>query len=209
MSAIWTKICGITRAEDAETVARLGADAVGLVLYSASPRAVAVDQCKSLFGNLPAEVRRVALFVDPAEALVRQAVDSQCIDLLQFHGSETEDFCLQFDLPYMKAVRVRDLEQAQAEIENYPAAEKILLDKYQENVPGGTGKQFDWSIATKLVLANQQAIVLAGGLSPDNVQAAIRQVGPFGVDISSGVESAPGVKDPELIKKFIELSKSV
>ena len=209
MSAIWTKICGITRAEDAETAARLGADAVGLVLYPASPRAVAVEQCQSLFGKLPAAVTRVALFVDPAEALVRQAVESQCIDLLQFHGSETEDFCLQFDLPYMKAVRVRDLEQAQAEIEQYPAAEKILLDKYQANVPGGTGKKFDWNIATKLVSANQQAIVLAGGLSPDNVQAAIRQVGPFGVDISSGVESAPGVKDPELIKTFIELCKSV
>lgn len=209
MSAIWTKICGITRAEDAETAAQLGADAVGLVLYSASPRAVTIEQCQTLFGNLTGGIRRVALFVDPEATLVRQAVESRCIDLLQFHGSESEEFCSQFDLPYMKAVRVRDYQQALAEIANYPSAQKILLDKYQENVPGGTGKQFDWGIAEKLVAASEQAIVLAGGLNPDNVQAAIKQVGPSGVDVSSGVESSPGVKDAELVKQFIESSKSV
>lgn len=209
MSAIWTKICGITRVEDAEAAAETGADAVGLVLYPPSPRAVSVESCQALFGDLSAGIRRVALFVDPDRELVQQAVDSGCVDLLQFHGSESEEFCQQFGVPYMKAVRVQGLEQARGEMEQYPSAEMILLDKYVDNVPGGTGQVIDWSIAGQLVSASRLPVVLAGGLNPDNVSEAITQVKPFGVDVSSGVEKDPGEKDLEAVRLFIEMSKSV
>ena len=209
MSAIWTKICGITRVEDAEAAAEMGADAVGLVLYATSPRAVPVESVTTLFGQLPNRIRRVALFVNPESELVQRAVASQCVDLLQFHGSESAQFCRQFGVPYMKAIRVQDFQQAMDEIEQHPNAEMILLDKYVENVPGGTGQSFDWSLAAQLVADTELPVVLAGGLHPDNVAAAIEQVKPFGVDVSSGVEKAPGEKDLAAMRNFIEMSKSV
>ena len=209
MSAIWTKICGITRVEDAEAAAEMGADAVGLVLYATSPRAVPVESVTTLFGQLPNRIRRVALLVNPESELVQRAVASQCVDLLQFHGSESAQLCRQFGVPYMKAIRVQDFQQAIDEIEQHPNAEMILLDKYVENVPGGTGQSFDWSLAAQLVADTELPVVLAGGLHPDNVAAAIEQVKPFGVDVSSGVEKAPGEKDLAAMRNFIEMSKSV
>ena len=209
MSAIWTKICGITRAEDAEAAAKLGADAVGLVLYSRSPRAVFPADCGKILSSLSRDVRRVALFVNPEVGLVQEAMAAGGFDLLQFHGDETESFCLQFDTPYMKAIRVKDYEQAEREILAYPSAEMVLLDRYQENVPGGTGKPFDWTIAARLVAGTNKPVVLAGGLNANNVREAIEQANPFGVDVSSGVESHPGMKDLGEVKRFIESSKSV
>ncbi len=209
MSAIWTKICGITQAEDAEAVAGLGADAVGLNLYSQSARVVAIEECARIMAALPADVCKVALFVNPSAAEIQRAMDIAEFDLLQFHGDETEEFCLQFGLPFMKAIRVRDYQQAKSEMSAYQSAEMILLDRYQENVPGGTGKSFDWSIAAQLVIESEQPVVLAGGLNADNVSTAIEQVRPFGVDVSSGVELSPGKKDLTAVKRFIESSQSV
>lgn len=214
LSTIWIKICGITRAEDAEAVANMGADALGVVLYGPSPRSIGVEQISAVLANARSsntgsELTRVALFVDPQAELVAAVVATGLIDLLQFHGRESEQFCSQFGLPYMKAVRVRTPEQAQAEIDCHQAARMILLDRYQEDVPGGTGKTFDWNHAAKLVSANKQHIVLAGGLKPGNVEQALNVVAPFGVDVSSGVESSHGIKDLEKVKQFIEASRSV
>lgn len=209
MSGIWTKICGITQAEDAKAVANLGADAVGLNLYPGSPRVVAVEDCAKIMAPLPSTLRRVALFVNPTAEEVGNAVAIADFDLLQFHGDEPAIFCEQFGLPYMKAIRVRDFDQAEQEMQAYDSAEKILLDRYQEKVPGGTGKTFDWSIARRLVEASDQEIVLAGGLDATNVRLAIELVKPFGVDVSSGVELSPGIKDLVAMKQFIESSKSV
>lgn len=209
LSGIWTKICGTTRTEDAVAAAKMGADAVGLILFDKSPRAVTVDRCSELFAGLPSSMDRVAVLVNPELNLVAAALDSGVINMLQFHGEESEDFCQQFAVPYIKAVRVRDYDQAMQEVAAYPSASMFLLDRFQENVPGGTGKTFDWSIAGRLVSDIEQPVVLAGGLSPDNVAAAIEQVKPYGVDVVSGVEATPGVKDLQKLERFIEASKSV
>ena len=209
MSGIWIKICGLTRAEDAEAVANMGADAVGVVLFAGSSRAVEVQHCASILANVNSNAQRVALFVDPDIELVKSAIETDCIDLLQFHGNESVEFCEQFAFPYMKAIRVQNFEQAMARLEGYDSAEYILLDSFQPNVPGGTGKTFDWEIAQKLIQSCEQNIVLAGGLNPGNVRAAINKVQPFGLDVSSGVEQTPGIKDVQKVKKFIEEAKSV
>ncbi len=209
LSGIWTKICGTTRTEDAVAAANMGADALGLILFDKSPRAVDVAECAELFSGLPEQVRKVAIVVNPDTSLVHAALDSGVIDMLQFHGEESEKFCLQFAVPYMKAIRVRDYDQAMQEISRYPSADMFLLDRYQENVPGGTGKTFDWSIARKIVENTKQPVVLAGGLSPENVAEAIAEVAPFGVDVISGVEESHGVKDLSKVERFIEASKRV
>ncbi|MCG8414945.1 MAG: phosphoribosylanthranilate isomerase [Pseudomonadales bacterium] len=209
MSGIWTKICGTTRTEDAVAAAEMGADALGLILFEKSPRAVDVSQCTELFSGLPERVCKVAIVVNPDSSLVHEALDSGVIDMLQFHGEEPEKFCLQFAVPYIKAIRVRDYEQAMQEINKYPSADMFLLDRFQKNVPGGTGKTFDWSIARRIVDSTDQRVVLAGGLSPDNVAEAINQVEPFGVDVISGVEKSHGVKDLSKVERFIEASKRV
>ena len=209
MSGIWIKICGITRAEDAEAVANMGADAAGVVLFSGSSRAVDVAQCSSILGTLDSSIERVALFVDPAVELVQSAIASNCIDLLQFHGNESVKFCEQFAFPYMKAIRVQSYEQAVAVIEGHDSAKYILLDSYQKNVPGGTGKTFDWDIAQKIVTDSHKQVILAGGLNSENVAEAITKVAPFGVDVSSGVEQSPGIKSVDKVKMFIEEGRSV
>jgi len=209
LSGIWTKICGITASEDALAAAEFGADAVGLVLYGPSPRAVSPQSIGSIVAALPASMRKVALYVDPEEALVQESLQSGLINLLQFHGEETESFCSSFGVPYMKAIRVRSAEQALAQARAYPSAEMILLDRYQEDVPGGTGKTFDWGMAAEIVAGLKQPVILAGGLGCDNVLDAISRVKPFGVDVSSGVEAGHGIKDRIKMKQFIEGVKSV
>ena len=207
MSGIWIKICGITRAEDAEAAAKFGADAVGVVLFPESPRAIDVKQCATLLSGLPSSIVKVALFVDPTIEMVQSAVATGLIDLLQFHGNETAEFCQQFGLPYMKAIRVQNYQQASTEMNEYASAEYILLDRYQNNVPGGTGKTFDWDVAKDLVVESCQKVVLAGGLNPDNVVQAKAKVRPFGMDVSSGVEQSPGVKELDKVRSFIEAGK--
>ncbi len=205
----WIKVCGITRAEDAMASSDLGADAIGLVFYPPSPRAAVIENVAEIVSGISASVSVVALFVNPTANEVNRVVDSGYIDLLQFHGSESEEFCCSFDIPYMKAFRVGFDDDLQQAIEAYPSAELILLDSYNKNAPGGTGHVFDWERVSAISDSSLSKLVLAGGLSPDNIVTAINKVQPYGVDVSSGVESSPGIKDRALINKFIEGVRSV
>ncbi len=194
------KICGITRVEDALAAARSGADALGLVFYEKSPRHVTVQQAAQLAPVVPPFVTVVGLFVNPSEDEVRKVLREVPLDVLQFHGEEPPEFCAQFGRPYLKAVRVKpgvDLLQCAA---RYAGAQGLLLDAYIEGTHGGTGASFDWTlIPHNLPLP----VVLSGGLHAGNVAQAIRQVRPWAVDVSSGVEAAKGIKDAAKIAAFI------
>ena len=194
------KICGITRPEDARTVARSGADAIGLVFYPPSPRAVTAQQAADIVAGLPPFVTRVALFVDETAEQIDHVLRTVAIDLIQFHGEETPEFCDQFNRPWMKALRVRPGVDIEAFCRRYVAASAILLDAWQEGVPGGTGRQFDWELAPR---ALGRPCVLAGGLNQENVGDAVMQLCPYAVDVSGGVESSPGIKDARKIAGFI------
>ena len=194
------KICGITRIEDGVAAAQAGADAIGLVFAPASPRRVSAEQAADIAAALPPFVSCVALFVDPGAAQVRAVLETFRPDLLQFHGDEPPDFCAAFGLPYLKAVRVRpgtDLLQYAA---LYAGARGLLLDAYHPDSHGGTGQRFDWDLIPREL---PRPVVLAGGLDPDNVAAAVRRVRPWAVDVSSGVEMAKGIKDAGRIARFI------
>ena len=194
------KICGITRAEDADAAVEAGADALGLVFYPPSPRAVDVAQAVDAVGNVPAFVSVTALFVNPTVEEVQRVLDSVRIDLIQFHGDEDDDFCRQFKRPYIKALRVRQASDVVASCLRFPGALAILLDSYKPGVPGGTGETFDWSLIPE---TPTKPIILAGGLEPDNVVSAITQIRPFAVDISGGVEASKGIKDHRKIEEFV------
>jgi phosphoribosylanthranilate isomerase len=193
------KICGITQRQDAEFAAEIGADAIGLVFYSASPRAVTVAQAKQLIVGLSPFVSVVALFVDAEVSEVESCLASLPIDMLQFHGEESPDYCAQFKVPYMKAVRMREDTDLVIIAQHYHTASALLLDSYQAGVPGGTGQVFDWSMIEKI----DMPIVLAGGLTVDNVSSAIQQVQPYAVDVSGGVEQDKGIKDKMKINAFM------
>lgn len=201
-----TKICGITRVEDVLAVARSGADALGLVFYEKSPRYVTVQQAMELAKAVPPFVAVVALFVNPSEEEVRNVLRYVPLDVLQFHGEESPEFCEQFGLPYLKAVRVRpgmDLIQCAA---RYAGAQGLLLDAYIEGTHGGTGESFDWGlIPHDLPLP----VILSGGLNAANVAEAIRQVRPYAVDVSSGVEAAKGIKEVTKVAAFINEVKRI
>ncbi len=194
------KICGITRAEDALAAAQAGAHAIGLVFHRASPRYVAPAAAREIVRRLPPFVTAVGLFVDLDAAEVRSVLEQVSVQLLQFHGSEPPDYCAGFPLPYLKAVRVRpgvDLLQYAA---RYSSATGLLLDAFSESAHGGTGAAFDWTlIPARLPLP----VVLAGGLTPQNVAEAVRRVRPWAVDVSSGVEQSKGIKDAVKIAAFI------
>ena len=196
------KICGITRAEDARLAAELGADAIGLNFYARSKRALEPGQVEEIVSDLPAFVTVVGLFVDPSREEVAAVLESGLIHCLQFHGAESANYCRSFGIPFIKAVRVKSLAECRQTLQPFYGTCSVILDAYVPGVAGGTGETFDWSVARELVNDDQNPIILAGGLHPDNVADAITAVKPYGVDISSGVESAPGVKDPELLRRF-------
>lgn len=201
MATTRIKICGITREEDALAAADSGADAIGLVFYSASPRAVTVERAAALAAVIPPFVSIVALFVDEPAASIERILDSVPINLIQFHGEESAAFCRQFNRPWIKALRVRPAIDIAQECRNYHGARGVLLDSWQPGVPGGTGTSFDWQLApAQLPLP----LVLAGGLHEHNVGDAIRTLRPAAVDVSGGVESALGIKDAGRIQRFIE-----
>jgi phosphoribosylanthranilate isomerase len=202
------KICGITRIEDVIAAARAGADAIGLVFWSGTPRCVSLDQALSIARNVPPFVTVVGLFVDPAPEAVRAALDAVPLDLLQFHGNEPAELCASFGRPYIKSVPVKpgiDLLQYAA---RYGDAQGLLFDAFEPGgLPGGTGKTFDWN---ELPAALQRPLILSGGLTPQNVGAAIRTARPWAVDVSSGVEVAgedgrprKGIKSAAKIAAFI------
>ena len=200
------KICGITRVEDALAAAQAGADAIGLVFYERSPRHVSIAQAKQLAAALPPFVTSVGLFVNAEAAFVREVLNRVPLDLLQFHGDESPEFCAQFAKPYLKAIRVKagvDLLQCASD---FRGAKGLLLDAHVEGIPGGTGMAFDWKlIPQKLPLP----VILSGGLDADNVAAAIKQIRPYAVDVSSGVEAAKGIKDAAKIAAFINEVNSI
>ncbi len=194
------KICGITRVEDALIAVAQGADAIGLVFYPPSPRYVTSVQASEIVNALPAFVTVVALFVDASRADVEAVLSQVNIDLIQFHGQESADECRQYGKSYLKAIRVKgDTNLVQYETE-YSDAKALLLDAYAEGVPGGTGQVFDWTIIPKNL---SKPIVLAGGLDAGNVEQAIRQVKPYAVDVSGGVEFKKGIKDAAKIAAFM------
>lgn len=194
------KICGITRIEDALCAAKQGADAIGLVFYAPSPRAVGIQQAANIVAALPPFVSTVGLFVDAEVSFVNEVLASVSLDLLQFHGDETPDYCSQFARPYMKAIRMREDVSLEAAVLAYEGAKALLLDSYQPGLPGGTGRTFDWGrIPEKM----QKPIVLAGGLDASNVTQAVQQTSPYAVDVSGGVEASKGIKDAAKIAAFI------
>lgn len=202
------KMCGITRATDAKFAITQGVDALGLVFYAGSRRAVTLTQATELVKKWPPFVCRVGLWVNPSVADVQAVIDLNCVDLLQFHGAESEDFCQQFSLPYIKAIRVgADPVQLQQQLNRYPSAQALLLDTHiNDGQWGGTGQCFDW----RLWPQSTQPLILAGGLTAHNVAAAIRQTQPYAVDVSGGIEVPGqfGVKDPVLMSEFIRETNS-
>ena len=193
------KICGITRSEDLQAAARAGADAIGLVFYPPSPRFLSVERAVEIRDALPPFVSAVALFVNPDAAQVAQVLGRVRPAMLQFHGEETPQFCAQFGVPYIKACRVRKGADLLEYLRPFSTAAGWLLDSHVEEY-GGVGERFDWSLAPAV---RDRPIILAGGLTRDNVAEAIRHVRPWGVDVTSGVESAKGVKDVAKIAAFI------
>jgi phosphoribosylanthranilate isomerase len=194
------KICGITRSEDALAAARAGAHAVGLIFAPKSPRLVTPASAAGIVRALPPFVTPVALFVDPDAAHVRAVIEAVRPQLLQFHGDENPGFCAGFGLPYIKAVRVRAGVDLLQYARLYAAAKGLLLDAFVEGNHGGTGAVFDWSIIPREF---PLPLILAGGLDPGNVGAAVRRVRPWAVDVSSGVEASKGIKDAAKVAAFI------
>ena len=192
------KICGITRVEDARAAAALGADAIGLVFYPPSPRYLGTERAVEIRDALPPFVQAVALFVNPDAAQVAQVLGRVRPSMLQFHGEETPEFCAQFGVPFIKAVRMKPGIDALEYLRRFPRAAAWLFDSHVPEY-GGVGESFDWA----LVPVTERSVVLSGGLSQANVAAAIRRVRPWGVDVSSGVESAKGIKDAAKIAAFI------
>ncbi|MBB3140550.1 phosphoribosylanthranilate isomerase [Halomonas organivorans] len=193
------KFCGLTRPEDVDAAVAAGADALGFVLWSGSRRAVDIERLAMLSARVPAFVTRVGLFVDPDPELVASAAEH--LDLLQFHGEETPAFCEAVGRPWIKALRMRDKLDLPQAARDYHAARALLLDAYRPGVPGGTGETFDW---TRIPASLAKPVILAGGLTPANAAEAIASVRPFAVDVSGGIEAAPGVKDAELMADFLK-----
>lgn len=193
------KICGITRPEDARAAALAGADAVGLVFYPPSPRYLSGERAAEVRDALPPFVQTVALFVNPDAAQVAQVIGRVRPAMLQFHGEEAPGFCAQFGMPFIKACRVRPGVDALEYLRPFSGAAAWLLDSYVPEY-GGVGEAFDWSLVPT---TGERPVILSGGLSRENVAEAVRRVRPWGVDVSSGVESAKGLKDAAKIAAFI------
>ncbi|MEL7045295.1 MAG: phosphoribosylanthranilate isomerase [Pseudomonadota bacterium] len=193
------KICGIRTLDAALAACDAGADALGFVFYPPSPRFVEPEAVEEIIAALPPLVTTVGLFVNPAKEAVAGVLERCPLDALQFHGTEEGRFCEAFARPYLRAVSMRPGVDIEAILSGHPRARAFLFDAYREGVPGGTGETFAWD----RIPAMRRPWLLAGGLNPDNVAAAIRSVSPPGVDVSGGVENEPGVKDPVLMQRFI------
>lgn len=207
------KICGITRPEDAVTCAELGTDAIGLVFYDKSPRNLNIGQARDIIEVLPPFVKVVALFMNAPAGDVLEVLDRVPVDLLQFHGQEEPDYCAGFGRPYIKAIPMGDRQEGNLSTDGrdgaqwvndyaarHPRSAGFLLDSNALGKAGGTGEAFDWALVPQDV---SWPLILAGGLHPDNVAEAVQTVRPYAVDISSGVESAPGIKDRNKIEAFM------
>ncbi len=194
------KICGIREAQHARVAADAGADAIGLVFYRSSPRAVTPEAAAAIAASLPPFVAAVGLFVDAPEREVREVLAKVPLDLLQFHGEETPEFCARFGKPFVRAVRMEEGTDLLEYANRFSGAKALLLDAHSPGKPGGTGLTFDW---TAIPAVLPMPVILSGGLDAANVGRAVREVRPWAVDVSSGVESSRGVKDPRRIVEFI------
>ena len=198
------KICGITSPEQALMAQQSGADAIGLVIYEKSPRYVDIEQAANIRAVIGQSTLAIALLVNPSESLVKQVISEVKPDYIQFHGDETADFCHQFNVPFIRAVRMRDGLDIEAEVAAYKAEGGFLFDAWNDDLYGGTGHSFDWS---RLPDSADYKLILAGGLNPSNVAQAVSITNPYMVDVSGGVEASPGVKDPVKVKAFIAQAK--
>ncbi|UIP87477.1 MULTISPECIES: phosphoribosylanthranilate isomerase [Pseudomonas] len=208
MSVVRSKICGITRVEDALLAAEAGADAIGLVFYANSPRVVDIRRAREIVEALPPFLTVVGLFVDASRCEVEHILDAVALDVLQFHGDEEPADCAGFHRPWFKALRVSPGRDIGAAAARYAAAgaSALLLDTYVAGVPGGTGTRFDWSLIPDDL---PKPLILAGGLTCDNVVDAIAQLHPYAVDVSGGVELSKGIKSAEKVRAFVQRVRSV
>ncbi|MCI0916170.1 phosphoribosylanthranilate isomerase [Pseudomonas stutzeri] len=200
MPIVRSKICGITRVEDALVAAEAGADAIGLVFYGKSPRAVSVQQARAIVAALPPFVTTVGLFVNASRCELNEILDAVPLDALQFHGDEQPADCEGVHRRWYKALRVKAGDDIRAQAARYVGASAILLDTFVAGVPGGTGEIFDWSLIPADL---PKPLILAGGLTPGNVRQAIAEVRPFAVDVSGGVELSKGIKDAASVHEFV------
>ena len=199
------KICGFTDPDNARDAAIVGIDAIGLVFYDKSPRNVDIYKAQEIIDALPPFINRVGLFVNANPSFVDEILCEVPLDTLQFHGDESPLDCSQYQMPFIKSLRVKPETNVEEVAEQFSSASAILLDSFNASTYGGTGKAFDWSLACVDIAL---PVILAGGLNEDNVSMAISQVSPYAVDASSGVESAPGVKDIDKIEAFIRNTNS-
>jgi phosphoribosylanthranilate isomerase len=202
--SVKVKICGITSVADGQMAAAAGADMIGLMFYDQSPRHITLPQAAEISRALSPYVLRVGVFVNPDEEFVVRAIKECGLNLLQFHGDESSEFCTQFGVFNLKALRVRDAASLQT-LEHFET-DAFLLDAYSKSGLGGTGEKFNWDLAIEAQKFNKP-IFLAGGLTSENVADAVKKVRPFAVDVSSGVESAPGKKDAAKVRSFIAAAK--
>lgn len=204
MARVRVKICGITRSEDAAQAVDVGADALGLVFYERSPRVIDIANAIAVSAAAGPFITLVGLFVDAEPEQVTSVLDEVPLQLLQFHGDESAAYCEAFERPYIKAIRMRPDVDLQALMAAHPRAQGFLLDAYRAGVPGGTGETFDWQRVPRNA---KRPIVLAGGLTPDNVADAIAQTQPYAVDVSGGVEASAGRKDAYKVRQFVRNAK--
>lgn len=201
MNRVRVKVCGITQLQDALMTVAAGADALGFVFYAPSPRAVTAEQAADICRALPPYVAKVGLFVNADAERVREVLAAVELDCLQFHGDETQAFCQQFAKPWYKAIRVANAADIVTAQREFGEATALLLDAFVPGVPGGTGVAFDWQLVRQVT--GDQAVILAGGLTPDNLEQAIRLCAPYAVDVSGGVERVKGRKCPEKVRQFV------
>lgn len=199
MNRIKIKVCGLTRPQDVQAAVKAGVDAIGFV-FTASPRRISIERAIELSAYATGGVLRVGLFLDQDRSEIEKVTAAVPLDILQFHGSESERECSAFKLPWLKAVAMEDANSIMRAERDFPGAAGLLLDSHSKGKRGGSGQLFDWSLARPVM----KPIWLAGGLNADNVKRAIRTVRPYAVDVSSGVESEPGIKDSSRISAFVE-----
>ena len=200
------KVCGMTRVDDVQYAVSQGVDAIGVILHANSPRTISLDHAALLRQSVPAFVSLVGVFVDAEQAFIEQAIDQAGIDLIQLHGNEIEADGQALSRPYIKAIRAKSAEQVTNDCKLFPSAQAILLDPYVAGQHGGTGQELSLDLWPQALSSNSraQSLILAGGLSPKNVADRIARLAPYAVDLNSGVERSPGVKDKALLDQAIQ-----
>lgn len=199
--SVRVKVCGITRCEDAAVAIRSGVDAIGFVFWPQSARYIDPNVARFISANIPPFICTVGVYVDPDIAWVEETARVAKLNLLQFHGNETPEFCNQFSQPYIKAIRVKQDTDLLQYAERYSTAKGLLLDTYVADMPGGTGHVFEWDLIPEFL---SLPLILSGGLNPANVSMAIQRTQPWAVDVSSGVEASKGIKDEKKIFAFMQ-----